>query len=134
METALNVTMSGMSGLNTFANFGSVATAIIIFLVAMLLLMIISNESVALLLLRFARFLKRTFGNFAIGIATIAVLAPIYWLYRVNAKQISSGNPVMLKWLGIIIACYIGISIVGWIAKACLKLVIASFKKARRKK
>lgn len=114
-------------------SMSSVSLTIIFLMIIGTIILLLANEIIAYYLICFGKFLKKTLGNFFIGLLTLLIGVPIYWLYSINARQLSQGNPIMLKWTGIVISIYLLVSFIGWIAKHCWLKIFSAFKKARRK-
>ena len=130
--TALNATYSGINSLASFGNFGVILTIIITATILLILTILLSNKTTMRWLLAFAKFLRTTFGNFVIGLITLIILVPIGWFIKINVGQAQAGNPIILKGIGIALAVYAVISLIGWLIKNVLRNVTKTYKAVKR--
>lgn len=137
-DVAMNVSINGLSALNTFS--GTAGTLIVVLTAAVVLGLVgvfITIPGFQRWLLRIGNFFVKTFGDFVYGVAGIISIAiivlPLYYIIKVNISQIKEGNPIFIYWTLGIFGGYLLISGFGMLVKKYMNMVKVAHKKAIRK-
>ena len=128
MPDVYNATSYGVSSMATMSDFVPTLSVIIVASVAIMLM--ISYPPIMRKLIRFATFLKKTFGYFFYGVGGSIVLGGLYFFINMNVQQVKSGNPIFLKLVGWTILGYVGLSIFGYLIK---RFIVDRIRKSYKK-